>query len=63
MRLLERGATREEIAEYLGQELTEHVGLSIVPEDTPQFAERAKAWYEGTWAGTRVPGGNPDVEP
>jgi hypothetical protein len=62
MRLLERGVSQENIAEYLGRELNEHFGLSI-PADTPQFAGRVKAWYETTWAGTRVPGSGPDLEP
>jgi hypothetical protein len=60
MRLLEGGASVREISRYLEQEFTDHFGLSAAPQRAFEFAERAKSWFEGSWAGTRVPGGSYD---
>jgi hypothetical protein len=56
MRLLEGGASVRDLTDYLQQEFTDHFGLSAAPQGSLQFAEQAKCWYEGSWAGTRVPG-------
>ena len=55
LRLLERGASVEELVEYLNWVTLERMGLSAVsgPAD---FAKRLQHWFANKWVGTRVPG-------
>ena len=48
LRLLERGASQNELASYFSKIAGDHMGLSAFP-DPHSFAERAKCWYEQDW--------------
>ena len=55
LRMLESGATVEEIDAYLKRELCEHFGLSPTnPQGPERLAVEAKEWFEREWKGTRV---------
>ena len=56
LRLLERGASDEEIAAYLDWVALEYMGLPTVPVPSVDFARRLRAWFATNWKGTRVPG-------
>jgi hypothetical protein len=45
VRLLEEGATENEIADYLYREITEHFGLSGDRQDCHSFARRLRTWF------------------
>jgi hypothetical protein len=56
MRMLEEDRTVEELTGFLTTELRDHFGLDPKYSQSSAIAARAKAWFESTWRGTRVPG-------
>jgi len=55
VRLLERGASVEEIVKYLKWVTDEQMGLSQSAGHA-KFSEQLQRWFASKWAGTRVPG-------
>jgi len=56
LRLLEREAPTEEIAQFLDRIAFERMGLSSVIVPSSEFAGRLQLWFASRWRGTRVPG-------
>lgn len=57
LRLLEQGASLEEIQKYLAFVTLEHMGLNETPEfelSRRNFAKRLRDWYVEKWPGTHV---------
>ena len=57
LRLLENGASQQEIAEYLATVELGRMGLSETPKARLRrnnFAAELRSWYEGKWQGTSV---------
>lgn len=57
LRLLERGATVDEIASYLGRVTLDHMGLGDSLEAATarrRFAHRLREWYSTHWPDTTV---------
>lgn len=57
LRLLERGATVDEIASYLATVTVNHMGLGDSPEAKGarlRFAHRLREWYSAHWPDTTV---------
>ena len=53
LRLLEQGATPEDIAEFLEQ-ASEHMGLQFDRQNALEHAARFVRWYLERWPATRV---------
>jgi hypothetical protein len=57
LRLLESGASQQEIARYLAEVTLEHMGLSETPaakRSRLTFAAELREWYATNWAGSYV---------
>jgi hypothetical protein len=57
LRLLERGASSDEITEYLAHIVGEYMGMGengIKHSDPHSFAATLQAWFSSKWAGTHV---------
>lgn len=57
LRLLERGATVDEIASYLATVTLDHIGLNDSPEFATarhRFAHKLREWYSAHWRDTTV---------
>jgi hypothetical protein len=50
MRLLESDASEAEVAAYLRDEVTNHLGLSPEHYDFQAVARRTRAWFQERWA-------------
>ena len=56
LRLLERGASIDELSEFLDKIAFGRMGLSTVTPTSREFAARLINWFAAGWANTRVPG-------
>lgn len=57
LRLLEQGASLEEIQKYLAFVTLEHMGLNETPQfemSRRNFAKQLRDWYAEKWPGTHV---------
>jgi hypothetical protein len=57
LRLLEKGASREEIERYLEEIVGEHMGLGntgVAYVRSTAFAATLQAWFSSRWAGTTI---------
>jgi hypothetical protein len=57
LRLLERGASREELERYLEEIVGEHMGLGdagVAYVRSTAFAATLQAWFSSRWADTTV---------
>jgi hypothetical protein len=52
MRLLEGGASAEELDEYLRRKLDEDYGFTPNAADVKHVARRVKDWFDASWADT-----------
>jgi hypothetical protein len=47
LRLLEEGASAEQLSAYFEKELSEHFGLTVRPGAVAEFSETLVRWYRG----------------
>jgi hypothetical protein len=56
LRLLEQGASIDELRAFLGKEVTEHMGISCIDAEVRRVSETLKKWFSDNWRDTRTPG-------